>query len=143
MGYRVVTVNPLKPFPIASLRLANVVGLDDAKKQIAEKIKKDWETREKEIALLEERWPKIEPALKLHLARQERRLAHFKESCRLAGCDNPRRQNRGRGGERGTKARRPGVKSLFCGSHVGLRKCVTQAMLDELHASSAKRLAVA
>ncbi len=38
---------------------------------------------------LDERWSKIEPALKLHLARQKRRLAHFKVSCRAFGCDNP------------------------------------------------------
>ncbi|MDO8676228.1 MAG: hypothetical protein Q7K16_01050 [Candidatus Azambacteria bacterium] len=40
MGYRVVTVNPLKPFPLLSFGLANVVSLDDVKKQIAEKYKK-------------------------------------------------------------------------------------------------------
>ncbi|MBI2635016.1 MAG: hypothetical protein HYW79_00495 [Parcubacteria group bacterium] len=73
---------------------------------------------------------------------REEWLAHFKASCRVADCDNPRRQKRGNGGERATKARRPGVRPLFCGAHMWVRKNLTQAALDELHASSAKRVVV-
>ena len=162
MGYRVVTVNPLKPFALLSFGLANVASLDDARQQIEtrgraaatmeieanedyqaldakikemsavlvnimlfprksdahaheiEKIEKEIRgfegareeiaclIREKhnkvakgEISRLELRWSTIEPALKLHLARQVRRMTHFKESCRLVGCNNPRRLRRG------------------------------------------------
>lgn len=82
----------------------------------------------------EERWPKIEPALKLHLARQERRQAHFNVSCRFLGCDNPhplgtayfrrfgRDASRGsstpkstsQAAVQGTKRHSP---QFFCGSH--------------------------
>ncbi len=135
MGYRVVTVNPLKSFPLPSFGLANITSLEDAEEQIKGK------GRDEHIAALEVRWPKIELALTLHLARQERRLAHFNIACRVVGCDNPRRQKRG--GGNGRKAKRPGVRPLFCGGHLGLRKCLTKEMLAELHASSAKRVAVA
>ena len=207
MGYRVVTVNPLKPFALLSFGLANVASLDDARQQIEtrgraaatmeieanedyqaldakikemsavlvnimlfprksdahaheiEKIEKEIRgfegareeiaclIREKhnkvakgEISRLELRWSTIEPALKLHLARQVRRMTHFKESCRLVGCNNPRRLRRGRGVAGNTKGRRPGVRPLFCGAHVGLRKCLAKDALDQLHASSANRV---
>ena len=94
MGYKIVAVNPLIPFPLSP-------------------------------------------------ARQERRLAHFKASCRVAGCDNPHRQKRGRGLATGTKARRPGMKPLFCGAHMWLRKCLTKEALGELHKLSANRVAIA
>ena len=133
MGYKIVAVNPLKPFPLPSFGLANVASLDDANSQLRTLTA---------VLKFEARWAegKIEPALKLHLARQERRLAHFNASCRFVGCDNPRRQKRG--GGTGTKARRPAVRPLFCGAHVGLRKLLTQSALDELHTSSTKRVAI-
>lgn len=136
--YKIVAVNPLKPFPLPSFGLANVTSLDDAKSQI----KKAKGGEEERIAALEARWAegKIEPALKAHLARQKRRLAHFETSCRVLVCGNPRRQKRGNGGERGAKANRPGVKPLFCGGHVNLRKCLTREMLAELYAASEKRV---
>lgn len=174
MGYKIVAVNPLKPFPLPSFRLANIKSIDDANSQIekwfkdakkqgveaervrhgiaglafgseeATKIEIFWDSGCSErIAALEARWAegKIEPALKIHLARQEKRLAHFKVSCRFADCDNPHRQKRG--GGTGTKARRPAVRPLFCGAHVGLRKLLTQGALDALHASSERRVVIA
>lgn len=166
MGYHLVTVNPLKPFPIASFGLANVMSLKDVENAILKKYKEMAQekidaddaraasgskrlntTGHTEIFLdfeklaysefekfKEERWPKIELVLKVHLARQERRMAHFKSACRFAGCNNLRRQKRGSGGERGTKAQRPIIKPLFCGVHIGLRKQLTREMLDALHA---------
>ncbi|MDO8574805.1 MAG: hypothetical protein Q7R61_00805 [bacterium] len=95
MRYKIVAVDPLKkPFPLLSFDLANVASVDDARGQIRTRGVKaqaaEIETLA-EIATLEERWAegKIEPALKLHLARQERRLEHFKSACRFFGCDNP------------------------------------------------------
>jgi len=156
MRYKIVAVDPLKPFPLPSFGLANIASLDDAKKQTDEKYekaataeietnkvfqelsakikemsavlvyieslpkmsdahkeeaKKIWKEikefktaceeitepiREKnskiakeEFGFIKMRWPVIEPALTLHLARQERRLAHFKSACRFFNCDNP------------------------------------------------------
>jgi len=113
------------------LNAAGRIIIFDEYKEVAEKAFEKFK---------KERWPKIEPALKLHLARQERRLAHFKVSCRLVSCDNPHRQKRG--GGTGRKARRPAARPLFCGAHVGLRKLLTQDMLDALHASSERRVVI-
>lgn len=146
MGYRVVTVNPLKQFPIAYFGLTNVVSLDDAKGQILAKFKKMAQLKinaaEDEVAMLEKRWVdgKIQPALDLHLARQKRRQVHFNSACRLDGCGNPHRGKRVNGLERGTKTRRPGARPLFCGAHVWLRKSLTQEALNALHKSSANRI---
>ncbi|HEY4494909.1 MAG TPA: hypothetical protein VJC01_00440 [Candidatus Paceibacterota bacterium] len=59
MGYKIVAVNPLKPFPLPSFDLANVAGLDDAKSQLRTLTA---------VLKFEARWAegKIEPALKLH-----------------------------------------------------------------------------
>lgn len=166
MGYRLVIVSPLKPFPIASFGIANMANLEDAKKQISAAaknvaaaeilaldagvpLKRDYEIRaahekraEAEIIRLEERWPKIEPALKMHLARQERRLVHFKASCRVSGCTNLHRQARVGTAVCATKAHRPAARPLFCRLHVGVRRWLTKDALDALHASSAKRVAI-
>lgn len=178
MGYKIVAVSPLKSFPIASLKLANVVSVNDAQKQVFEKYRKmaqmridsedaqvsmldvaggqklnadgraeifgDYEkVAEKEFKKFEEeRWPKIEPELETYLERQKRRQKHFESACRMEGCDNPHRQKRVRGLATGTKSRRPGVRPLFCGVHVGLRKLLTKEALDQLYKSSANRVRI-
>jgi len=88
---------------------------------------------------LEERWPVIEPALKRHLARQERRVKHWEASCRLATCINPARASRQAKGPR--KQRR--WTSHFCGLHTGLKNVLTAAQIAELRGNIAKRVSVA
>lgn len=171
MGYAIVAVNPLKQFPVASFRLANIVSLDDAKKQITEKYKamaqlkidaddarvkieggqalnadgragifSDYQkAAEGESEKLEARWLKIEPALKLHLARQERRIAHFRIACRFSGCDNPKPSSVERHGTN-TKSRRPGAKPLFCRGHLWAQGMISTKDIRRLQADEKNRV---
>lgn len=178
MGYKIVAVNPLiKPFPLVSLGIANMVSFDDAKNRIFEKYRKmskmkidaddarvdveggwklnvdgraeifgDYEkAAEKELGVFKEgRWLKIEPALKLHLKRQERRLTHFKSACRFSGCDNPRPLGTlyyGASRMGGHAVHRHNAP-LFCGVHAHLRRAISAEAKNELIANSSKRLAV-
>lgn len=175
MGYRLVAVNPLIPFPLPKFGvtgLADVASLDDATKQIkdqfkeaaqlridaeearikidggqllatdVEKIRADYEkTASEQIERLNERWGKIEPALKLHLARQGRRKKHFSGSCRFAGCDNPKPEAvKVIGGN--TKSRRPGAKPLFCRSHRWVQGMISKENIRSLQADEKNRVVI-
>lgn len=147
MVYEIVHTDPLvRPFPFQSFGLANVVSFDDAKSQIVkrhqaaaldrlanmeEKVAQDLREEimgeyeaasEEEVGRLGERWPKVEPAFKLHIARQERRRVHFRASCRLMGCENPHGLAK-RKAASGRKTRR--WPRLFCGRHADLRGRIT------------------
>ena len=88
-----------------------------------------------------ERWPKIEPALNLHLARQERRVAHFKSACRVSSCDNPKPQPVERHGTN-TKSRRSGAKPLFCRNHRWAQGMMSKDDIRRLQADEKNRVKI-
>ena len=103
---------------IERLEKTEIPALTKACQEIAGPIQaKHRELADTQVSELEARWPIIEPALKAHLARQERRLEHFKRSCRILGCHDPKRASRSAGSPR--KSRR-GAQH-FCGPHSGMR----------------------